>query len=98
MAKKKRTASDQTTASSSGGSRTDDEMFDRSPATGTAVSTSEEVLAVANDTAQRARREPTYDEIAQRAYQRYLDRGAIDGQDQEDWLTAERELSERRER
>jgi hypothetical protein len=77
---------------------TQGDVIDRSPATGTASSTSEEVLAVANDTAESARRQPTYDEIAQAAYQRYLDRGAHHGQDTEDWLAAERDLSDRRER
>jgi hypothetical protein len=35
---------------------------------------------------------PTYDEIAQAAYQRYLDRGASDGADLDDWIAAERAL------
>jgi hypothetical protein len=36
--------------------------------------------------------EPTYDEIARRAYQLYEDRGGEHGRDQEDWLRAEREV------
>ena len=52
--------------------------------------------AVANDTAASARREPSHEEIAAVAYERYLTRGAADGQDCEDWLAAERDLSERR--
>ena len=32
------------------------------------------------------------DRIAQRAYELYLERGAIDGRDMDDWFTAEREL------
>ena len=39
---------------------------------------------------------PTYDEIAEAAYQRYLRRGGGDGQDFDDWLEAERELKSRR--
>ena len=35
---------------------------------------------------------PTYDEIAEAAYQRYLRRGGGDGQDFDDWVEAEREL------
>jgi hypothetical protein len=35
---------------------------------------------------------PSHDEIAARAYELYLARGAGDGQDQDDWLIAEREL------
>lgn len=33
------------------------------------------------------------DQIAARAYELYLARGAADGQDFDDWITAERELS-----
>jgi hypothetical protein len=40
--------------------------------------------------------DPTYDEIAEAAYQRYLQRGAADGRDFDDWLEAERELKARR--
>ena len=39
---------------------------------------------------------PSYDEIAEAAYQRYLRRGSTDGQDFDDWLEAERELKSRR--
>jgi len=39
---------------------------------------------------------PTYDEIAEAAYHRYLRRGASDGQDLDDWVEAERELRSRR--
>jgi len=39
---------------------------------------------------------PTYDEIAEAAYLRYLRRGGSDGQDFDDWLEAERELKSRR--
>ena len=39
---------------------------------------------------------PSYDEIAEAAYQRYLRRGGTDGQDFDDWLEAERELKSRR--
>jgi hypothetical protein len=39
---------------------------------------------------------PTYDEIAEAAYQRYLQRGGADGRDFDDWLEAERELKARR--
>ena len=40
-----------------------------------------------------ASEDPTYDEIAEAAYQRYLQRGAADGRDFDDWLEAERELA-----
>lgn len=39
--------------------------------------------------------QPTYDDIAQAAYQRYLSRGGSDGRDFEDWIEAERELAGR---
>ncbi len=32
------------------------------------------------------------EEVEQRAYQRFLDRGGLDGRDIDDWLEAEREL------
>jgi hypothetical protein len=38
---------------------------------------------------------PSYDEIAEAAYQRYLSRGGHDGQDFDDWVEAERELKAR---
>jgi hypothetical protein len=38
---------------------------------------------------------PDPDRIAQRAYERYTERGREEGRDQEDWFEAERELRER---
>jgi hypothetical protein len=40
--------------------------------------------------------EPSHNEIAAAAYQRYLNRGGAHGQDVEDWMEAERELRVRR--
>jgi hypothetical protein len=37
-------------------------------------------------------REPTFEEIAEAAYHRYLKRGGRQGMDFEDWLEAERDL------
>ena len=37
---------------------------------------------------------PTYDEIALRAYHIYLERGSTPGDPMQDWLQAERELTE----
>jgi hypothetical protein len=49
--------------------------------------------AVAADTASAAPpAEPTFDQIAEEAYQRYLRRGGQHGQDFDDWLEAERAL------
>ena len=39
--------------------------------------------------------EPGRDLVAMRAYELYLERGAGDGRELDDWLTAERELRER---
>jgi hypothetical protein len=38
---------------------------------------------------------PTFEQIAEEAYQRYLSRGGSHGADFEDWLEAERKLRER---
>ena len=46
----------------------------------------------------RGRRDPTHDQIAEAAYQRYLSRGGGHGSDFDDWLEAERELRERKAR
>ncbi len=40
------------------------------------------------------RREPSGEEIARRAHQLYLQRGGEHGKDVEDWVRAEKELSE----
>jgi hypothetical protein len=37
-----------------------------------------------------------YEEIAGRAYTRYLERGSTDGHDIDDWLAAEQELARER--
>ena len=37
---------------------------------------------------------PTPEQIAERAYQRYVERGGEPGREVEDWLEAERELRE----
>jgi hypothetical protein len=39
---------------------------------------------------------PTYEQIAEAAYQRYLQRGGQHGQDFDDWLEAERSLRGRK--
>ena len=41
---------------------------------------------------------PSYDEIAEAAYHRYLSRGGEGGRDFDDWVEAERELRSRRSR
>ena len=39
---------------------------------------------------------PSYEEIAEAAYLRFIDRGARHGSDFDDWVEAERDLSARR--
>jgi hypothetical protein len=48
--------------------------------------------APAAPSAPSARREPTADEIRQRAYEIYVRRGGAPGRDIDDWAAAEREL------
>ena len=43
-----------------------------------------------------AARQPSHEEIAEEAYQRYLQRGGSHGSDWDDWLEAERSLRGRR--
>jgi len=35
---------------------------------------------------------PSYDDVARRAYELFLERGGTHGQDRNDWLSAERQL------
>ncbi|MGB7845079.1 MAG: DUF2934 domain-containing protein [Candidatus Acidiferrum sp.] len=42
----------------------------------------------------KAKTQPTYEEIALRAYHIYLERGSTPGDGLADWLRAERELTE----
>jgi len=52
--------------------------------------------AVASEEVQAGPRPgPSHAEIEQRAYEIHLERGGIHGQDLEDWLQAERELTAR---
>lgn len=53
--------------------------------------------AAANVAAPGATREPTFEEIAEAAYHRYLKRagGEAEGTDFDDWLEAERDLRSR---
>jgi hypothetical protein len=43
----------------------------------------------------KERKSPSIEEIEQRAYEIYLERGGEDGRSVEDWLAAEKELTER---
>jgi hypothetical protein len=46
-----------------------------------------------DEEATAAQQSPTIEQIQLRAYEIYLERGGSDGNDTEDWLQAERELS-----
>jgi hypothetical protein len=43
-------------------------------------------------------KQPTPEQIAKRAYQRYVERGGEPGREVEDWLEAERDLRQSQER
>lgn len=45
-----------------------------------------------------SRQQPTYDEIAEAAYYRHLNRGGRQGHQFDDWIEAERELRDRKRR
>ena len=73
-------------------------------ATPDAIAEPDGTTAVAFETATEITREgngsttlrtPTYEEIAEAAYHRYLERGGQHGYDFDDWLDAERSLRER---
>ena len=49
-----------------------------------------------NETGEVLTLQPTEEEIAVRAYHIYLERGGAEGEPLDDWLQAERELSEAR--
>jgi hypothetical protein len=70
-------------------SRTVDAAADMPTSTVDASSNDNTSYGSTND---KAPYNPTYDEIAEAAYQRYLRRGGGDGQDFDDWVEAEREL------
>jgi Protein of unknown function (DUF2934) len=51
-----------------------------------------ESVSPASQKSRVAKNQPTAEEIALRAYQIYLERGATPGNEFEDWIQAEREL------
>jgi hypothetical protein len=51
-----------------------------------------QVIAGSQSSGSRSNAEPSPDQIRERAYQRYLERGGNHGMHFEDWLEAEREL------
>ena len=53
-------------------------------------------MRIAGDMDSASGRTPSYEEIAEAAYRRYLERGGQDGRDFDDWLEAERSLRSRR--
>lgn len=65
------------------------------PPAATAAEATNAVETTTTTTATTSARTPSHDEIAQRAFELFLARGRQHGRAQEDWLTAERELSAR---
>jgi len=59
---------------------------------GTVRDTANEIQAQGNGSASKV---PTFEQISEAAYHRYLQRGGQDGHDFDDWLDAERSLRSR---
>ena len=101
MAKKKTAGSDTTPTPSAGAARarrraSASRTSMRQPPAARSTSTEDIHLASADDAVDPPRgAPPSYDEIAEAAYLRYLQRGAGPGGDIEDWVAAERELRAR---
>ncbi len=51
--------------------------------------------ATESTTAAGSKAAPSFEEIAKRSYELYLQRGGVDGYHEQDWLQAEAELSSR---
>ena len=66
------------------------------PAASEPIDHAADVSVGAGSSDSAAAREPTYDEIAEAAYRRYVQRGGSHGSDFDDWLEAERSLRSRR--
>lgn len=60
----------------------------------TARGKSDPVTSDAEEATSLPRARPTEEEIAMRAYHIYLERGGAEGNPSDDWLQAERELTE----
>jgi hypothetical protein len=104
MAKKNNNATSQNTDAvgatrrRSGSRRADPPQTAAAPVDMAGVSGTEP-LETASDRARRtavADDGPSYDEIAEAAYLRYLSRGGSHGRDFDDWIEAERDLAARR--
>jgi hypothetical protein len=77
--------------------RTTKRAPDSTPADVASVTAVERISAAADmgGVSAESHYQPTYDDIAQKAYERYLERGGGDGRDFDDWIEAERELARR---
>jgi DUF2934 family protein len=64
----------------------------RSTPTRRAVDSTKTDMMSESEVTRRPDGQPTEDEVRMRAYHRYLERGATDGNDVEDWVAAEKEL------
>ena len=63
--------------------------------TARSISTPSPEIPESSDATESPRTRPTEEEIAVRAYHIYLERRETDGNPTDDWLQAERELTER---
>ena len=61
-------------------------------AAATVIDSAADMSLGASSSDSAASREPSFDEIAELAYRRYLERGGEHGRDFEDWVEAERRL------
>ena len=57
-----------------------------------ATATKTQTVPAQEPTSQTPQHEPSDEEVRERAYEIYLARGGVPGQEMEDWLQAEREL------
>jgi hypothetical protein len=55
---------------------------------------SNELVAAEDGAVEAAAQQPTYEQICARAYEIHIERGGEHGRDLEDWLQAERELTQ----
>ena len=96
MAKKKTSPSGSTTGAVKGSAPRRRAAAPRDEAADTSAPIGSPQAASGVSAPQATTQDPSYAEIAEAAYQRYLSRGGSHGRDFDDWLEAERELRSRR--
>jgi len=99
VAKKKTAGPDSTTGATPAAApkrRTTTKRTDTAAAQASAIAEAYDAGGSARSGNGHAASAPSYEEIAEAAYQRYLSRGGDHGRDFDDWVEAERELRDRR--